>query len=244
MSIFRNLFFAFALLAVSGCAPTIPVTGSLDNSVKTLPTAHILTQQPTLTVQPSLTPSPPPTTVPFTPFKAVTQSDYVNVRTNPGILFGVSMNVPSNTAFTVLGKTPGGDWIYVLTPSNTNGWISAKLLKGDQDLSSAPTLHPDNVQLISGRVADGKGIFISGITFAITQGAVHIEVMTGQDGSFYMYLPTGSSGEWTISYTGIDCSSNLMDAKCNCKSEICGAVNPPNISIQVPESKPLEFLWK
>ena len=243
MSIFRNLFFIFALLAVSGCSPSTPANVGPTNPAETA-TPTPVPADLTPTVQPSDTPLPLPTATAFVPFKAIAIVDYVNVRANPGLLFAVNMNVPKNTVFSVLGKTSGNDWINVQTPSNTNGWVYAKLLKGEQDLSSAPVIKPDHVQLITGRVADEKGNLISGINFAVFQGTVRNEVVTGPDGTFYIYMPPTSSGDWVVSYTGIDCSSNLMDAKCNCKAAVCGAVNPPNVHIQVPESKPLDFLWK
>jgi SH3-like domain-containing protein len=247
MTIIRNLFFIFWMLVASACTGSIPVTGASNTAVgeqstPTLPPAEL----PTVTLQPTstATPLPHPTITPFVSFNAVTLADYVNVRTNPGLLFAVNMNVPKGTVFTVLGKTPGGGWIYVQTLAKTNGWVYAKLLKGDQDLSLAPLMHPDQVQIITGRVVDEKGAAVSGINFAIVQGSVRNEVMTDADGTFYIYLPTSASGEWAISYIGIDCSSSLMDAKCNCKADICGAVNPPNLRIQVPENKPFEFIWK
>jgi uncharacterized protein YgiM (DUF1202 family) len=245
MTIIRNLFFVLWVLAVSACSPEIPVTGASNLPATETPTPAVLpTQLPAVTAQPTSTPLPVPTIPPFIPFKAHALSDFVNVRTNPGLLFDVNLNVAKDTIFTVLGKAPGGAWIFVQTPAKTNGWVYAKLLKGDQELSSAPLVHPDQVQMISGRVLDVNGAPISGINFAIIQGAVRNEVMTDSDGVFYVYLPSSASGEWAISYTGIDCSSSLMDAKCNCKADVCGAVNPPNLNIQVPESKPLDFLWK
>jgi SH3-like domain-containing protein len=245
MMIIRNLFLVFCLLALSACSPAIPITGGPDTAsvVTKTPTASS-PQAPTATTQPTSTSIPLPTATPFVPFKAVTLSDYVNVRANPGLLFAVNMNVPKDTAFTVLGKAPGGQWIYVQTPVKTNGWVFASLLKGDQDLSLAPLAHPDQVQMISGRVVDSKSSPVSGINFTILQGTVRNDVMTDADGSFFVYLPLSASGEWTLSYTGIDCSSNLMDAKCNCKADVCGAANPANLNIQLPESKPLDFIWK
>ena len=246
MSILRNLFFAFALLALPGCTPGITATGTPVSAVLVTTSTSAPPQQPASTPQPgpTSTPLPPPTATPFVPFKAAARVDYVNVRANPGLLFDVKTNVPRGTQFTVLGKAPGDEWINILTPDNISGWVYAQLLKSDQQLASAPLIHPEKVQLISGRVVDSKGNLINGITFAISQGSIRNGVMTDSNGVFYVYLPPASSGEWTVSYTGIDCTSNLMDAKCNCKAEVCGSANPPNISIQVPVSKPLDFLWK
>ena len=245
MTIIRNLFLVLCALAVSACSPSIPITGASNTvSIETSTPVSTPTELPTSTLQPSATPIPAPTVAPFVPFKALTTANFVNVRTSPGLLFSVSMNVPKDTVFTVMGRAPGGQWIFVLTPAGTKGWVFAKLLKGDQSLSSAPVIPPDQVQMITGRVTDGKGSSISGINFTVIQGTVRNEVMTDADGAFYVYLPSAASGEWAVSYTGIDCSSSLMDTKCNCKADICGAVSPPNVNIQVPSSKPIDFIWK
>jgi len=237
----------FVLISASACtAPVIPATGGNGATVATLTPTPVSPHQSTLvpTIQSSPTTQPQPTITPFIPFKAVTQLDYVNVRDNPGLFFGVNMNVSKGTVFTVLGKAPGNEWVYIQTPANTNGWVYAKLLKGDQDLATALTVHPNNVQYITGQVVDEKGSPVSGINFSIVQGENSETIMTAPDGSFYAYLPPSSSGQWTISYTGMDCSSNLMDNKCNCKADICGAANPPVVNIQVPNNRALTFTWK
>ena len=78
--------------------------------------------------------------------------DNFNVRTNPGYLFPVLLMVQQGTELTVYGQAPGGEWIYVKTPSGAFGWVFAKLIFDEPRLSQAPVRDPEKVQT-------GKRIF-------------------------------------------------------------------------------------
>ena len=94
-----------------------------------------------------------PTPGEFVPFTAAAAVNGMNVRANPGYLFPALNNVAKGTSFQVLGKAPGGEWIYVRTGETRTGWVFAQLLDaGDHDLQSAPIIQPKDVQVIRGRV--------------------------------------------------------------------------------------------
>jgi uncharacterized protein YraI len=95
----------------------------------------------------------------------------MNVRTNPGYLFPASRNVAKGTSFQVLGKAPGGEWIFVRIGETSTGWVFAQLLDpGEHDLQSAPVVEVKDAQVFRGKVIDAAGAPVSGIQFAITQG--------------------------------------------------------------------------
>ncbi len=244
--IWRSGFLLF-LLALTGCS----VIAQFQSTPTPAPT-----ETPTLTPTSAFTatPSPEPTATltptatPFVPFQASVWADNVNVRQNPGYLFKVLGVVPKDTAFTVLGKSPGGEWIQVRTQNDTLGWVFAKLMQADLDLQLAPVVEPKDVLTITGKVQDQQGEPVSGIGFAIVQGvgdnAPRTDAATNEFGMFYAFLPSASSGSWYVSYTSIACTSNKMDADCNCIGGVCGSPEPLTKLVTLPQDEMLVYLWK
>jgi uncharacterized protein YgiM (DUF1202 family) len=186
----------------------------------------------------------PPSPTPFAPFEALVWVDNVNLRTNPGKLFLVILSLEKDTPLQVLGKSPGGEWIFVKTQDNTNGWIFAQLLQSVVDLQEAPLLQPLDVQEVRGLVADAASRPVSGIQFAITQGGNRTDAMTDDSGGFFAYMPLTAAGTWTVSYAAIACTSNTMDADCNCKGGFCGSVDPVMQTLTLPQTEMLKFSWR
>lgn len=235
------------LLALAGCGLISPAAAPTE-----IPPTATEFQPPTQVVPlPSATPTlePTPSPVPFTPFGAMTTVDYVNLRSNPGYLFSVLKTVNKGTSLTVLGKSPGEDWIYLQTPDQTRGWIlRALLVSPGHDFLAPPVVQPENVLMVSGRLVDTTGTPVNGIQFAISQGQgdslTRTDALTNIRGEFYAFFPTDLEGEWEIAYTAISCSSRVMDAKCNCVNNICGTVNPAETKITLPQAELLTFTWQ
>jgi len=183
---------------------------------------------------------------PYIPYSVTTSADNVNLRTGPGTLFPVSRLLDNGTRLQVVGHAPGGQWLYVLTDSNIYGWVLASLVKGN--LGSSPLVTPGNVQVIKGKVLDLSGVPVSGIGFALTQGtgpkAPRSDATTDGTGLFYVYLPLSAFGQWQISFVAIACTSNTMDANCNCVGGICGRSDPDSQPITLPYNGILQFTWK
>jgi hypothetical protein len=240
-----HLALVMLALAVSGCsilgAKQAPTPTFAPTSPPALPPAPTQTLAP-----PTATPLPSPT--PFTPFDAATWVGKVNVRSNPGYLFDVITNVDTGTKFLVLGKSPGGEWIYVQVTPDSKGWVFARLLKSDQDMQLAPVVQPEDVQVIKGRVVDERGEPISGLQFSLIQGAgdtaLRNDAITNASGEFFSFFPTKAAGIWAVSYAGITCTSNMMDENCKCKNGICGMVSPFAVNVTLPQTDLLSFSWK
>lgn len=246
--------FLLTMMLVSGCtrtlsAPTTQPTAVLPVStsvplVVMVPTP-LSTEAPTLS--PSLEPTVSPTAGPFVPFEATAMVNALKVRTNPGYLFPALGVLPENTALTVLGRAPGGEWIYIQTPDGAKGWVFAQLLVTDRDLKTAPIVEPDGVQEIRGKVSDASGNPISGVQYAITQNgdaSLRNDAMTDETGEFIAFMPLTANGTWNVGYVAIACTSNTMDAKCNCKGGRCATSDPQAQTVTLPQQKPLEFIWK
>jgi SH3-like domain-containing protein len=197
-------------------------------------------------------PTPQPTTTlergSFIPYFVATSADNVNLRTQPGTLFPVSRLLAKGTRLQVLGHAPGGEWLYVQTDSHIYGWVLFWLVNGGQDSGPTPLVEPQNVQLVTGRVVDVSGVPISGIGFAITQGtgptAARGDATSDVAGQFYAYLPMSASGQWFVTFVSVSCTSNTMDAKCNCIGGVCGRSDPDRVAIMLPIESPLQFIWK
>ncbi len=245
MSMKRVLPFLILLLVLSGCALFAP-----EPSPTPIPTS---TAQPTTPpVIPSSTPEPSPTftpsPTPFTPFEAHPAVDYTNLRSNPGYLFAVITMINKDVAFTVLGRSPGGEWMYVETAKGDKGWVFAQLVATDQDLQTAPVMQPQGVKLITGKVTSPQGEPVSGVQYAITQAigskTQRTDAMTDAEGIFYAFMPDTAAGIWNVAYTAIACKSNTMDADCNCIGGVCGTSDPLWVNVTLPQGELLLFTWK
>lgn len=199
-------------------------------------------------VGPAALPSPTPFLGTFTPYYLVTTVENGNLRTEPGTTFPVSRVMAKGTRLLVNGHAPGGEWIYVRTDSFVYGWVLGWLLEGWPNIGATPLVQPQNVQLITGTVVDLANVPISGIGFAVTQGSgpntPRTDAMTDDSGRFYAYLPLAAKGQWMVSYTAVACTSNTMDANCNCIG-YCGKAQPESVMISLPyRGGDLNFSWK
>ncbi len=235
------------LLALNACsrpAPETPV--SLPTLTATPPPAPLPTAAGTATFTPTpfITLSP----TPYVPFHATAMVDNLRLRTNPGYLFPALLMMQKDTSLLVLGQAPGGEWISVQTPTDEKGWVFAQLLVSEQPLNFIPFIQPENVQWLKGHVADANNQPVTGIQFAITQGeganALRNDAVTDANGNFYAFMPINTTGEWYISYVAISCTSNLMDANCNYKPGIGTQPEPAGVTITLPYTGILTFVWK
>ena len=248
----------FLLILVAACIPneTLPREDKLATIVAKTLTAHpTFTRVPTFTAQSSSTATA--TNIPADASSAVTTASgtvyahtivqNANLRTQPGTLFPVSRVMPQGTRLQVLGLSPGKEWVYVLNDEGINGWVGIHIVE-DFPTGQFPTVEPEDVQRITGRVSDENGLSVSGIGYAVEQkngfNTLRTDAVTDATGTFYAYLPQSASGVWTVSHVSISCTSNTMDADCNCLNNVCGTSYPLSASINLPVNEPLTFIWK
>jgi hypothetical protein len=224
------------------------------------PTAIVLTDSP-LPATPTPPPSAPtvtstatatvaPTGTPYAAFDIVTGVENANLRSNPGYLFPVLRVLPLGSVLTVLGRSPGAEWMLVQTEEGVEGWLFAILLESSEDLRNAPVVMPQNAQLIRGRVLDSKGTPMRGIGFSVVQGsdpkAPTNPVVTDPFGEFFCYLPMTAGGSWRVGFNAISCVSNVWgDDQCSgYKEGYRGVVEPEFLDVLLPHSDWLLFTWK
>jgi hypothetical protein len=228
-------------------AASVPLPSDTSVPATEKPSATI---EPTATLEPSLTPTntevPSPTA--FTAFTARVWANNVNLRTNPGYLFSVSRVLEEGAEFSVMGKSPGGEWLFVKRPDNVTGWVYTILVESDHDLKAIPVIQPTGVQTVTGRLLTTSGEPINGVKFAITQGsgtnAPRNDAVTDSDGLFIAFMPSGASGEWMVSFTSISCTSIVYDPDCNNRPEYAGTVVPESQMITLPYTGELAFTWQ
>ncbi len=251
-----KLLLSFGLMIILLTACNLPAS-TPTAEIAVPPTLEINTQVPvvvvaTATSAPTMSPTetvlPSPTPTEFAPFTVKVSVNNFNVRTNPGYLFPVLLMVQEGTELTVYGQAPGGEWIYVKTPSGVYGWVFAKLIFNEPRLSQAPIREPEKVQLVNGFLKDVQGNPISGFQFALVQGsgnnAPRNDAMTDENGEFFAFMPTSSSGVWTVSYVAYACTSNVVDADCNFLPGQSKTPDPLIVDITLPINEPLQFIFQ
>lgn len=174
-------------------------------------------------------------------------TDHLNIRSNPGLLFDVVRSASQGTEFQILGKAPGGEWFLVQQADGAQGWVFGMLLDTDLDLQAVPVIMPANVVVLEGRIMNESGQPVSGIQFAFVQEeygkVLRNDGNSDENGVFLVFMPPNISGNWVVSYTAISCTSNTMDANCNCLNGTCGTVSPSVKTITLPQVEPVLFSW-
>lgn len=208
---------------------------------------------PTETAPPS-TPEPAPVIEgfpsPYVPFYGVTQVDNLVLRASPGPLFEAKTTLPNASRLLVLGRAPGGEWLFVQTPLERTGWVFGQFVASEGDLNTVPFVQPADLLVVRGRVLDGNGEPVTGIQFAVVQdkpgSPPRTDAVTDATGTFYAFLPANTTGTWAVSFTAIACTSNVMDKDCKCLGGVCGGPTPAGISITLPleQKEPLVFSWQ
>lgn len=250
----------FVLVFVAGCSnlptlppmPTLPISAPPSaTSAPTFPSiaTTLPTQAPpdSATALPTNQPgqsTPAVISTPYTPFTAQPSVAGLNLRVQPGHLSEIIRMLEQDVMLTVLGQTPGGEWILVQNSEGISGWVFRYLLTSTSDLNACPLIIPEGVQVVRGQLTDQAGQPISGVQFAVEQGKQRSDGITDTSGIFYVFLPPSASGEWVASYAAINCSSPLMDTDCNCLPGRCNGPDPVSINFSLPNEGTLTFTWK
>jgi hypothetical protein len=252
------VFSILAILVLSGCTLFSPIETPTQIPLQDQPATDLppatptpaASETPAETSTPTETPVPPatPSPAPFVPFEATIIVDNVNLRSNPGYLFSVLRILHVNDTVLVLGKSLGNEWFLVQMNNFVTGWVFHQLVETAGNIDLLPIYQPSNTQLITGRVVNEQGTPISGLQFAFVQGTGASEqrndAMTNADGIFYAFMPSNYSGEWTVSYVAIACTSNVMDSDCNEIPGMGTTVDPVSAQVTLPYSQELNFTWK
>lgn len=230
-----------SLFAAPSPTPTFPPTSTatmmLPSPTEMPPTQALPTATPTAT--PMVLPTP------ITPLTAQAWVDNIVLRSGPGKLFENLKLYKENTTFTVLGMAPGGQWYFVVGPDNLAGWMSMQFLTLQGNAADLPYLAVPNADVIKGHVTadDGTpatriGVSISPVGMDLPAGPDATE--TDSTGTFYLYVPKGTSGEYNVGPSGYSPESNLVVGKDNLPYTF---PNPIQVNLPLDASINLEFVF-
>lgn len=246
----KCMVFLITLSLCAGCASPQPVSTSVplptqveaeEASATPAPTDPLVTQTPAIIIA---------TAPVYVPFIIRNTVENTVLRAGPGALFTAKTALAANTELVAMGIAPGREWVFVVTPIDSTGWIFAGLLEASPQLETAPLIQPADLQVVRGRVRDINGAPVDGIQYAVIEGEggtgspPRIDAVTDSDGIFYAFLPLTAAGTWTVSLTGVVCTSSQMGPDCQCPSEGCGTSVPVSTTVTLPSEEILEFTWE
>ncbi|MCJ7624142.1 MAG: SH3 domain-containing protein [Anaerolineaceae bacterium] len=245
------LIMIVAVLLV-GCGPTEtpqPAPTTVPPSATPLPPTATNTASP---VPPTDAPPQPTATLtstatphPISTMSALVSVASLNLRSGPSTMYQVQSAYPEDTAAIVLGKAPGDEWVFVEMPDGETGWMSVQLLDLDGDVAYLPVEEITDSQVISGRVIDSSAEPVNGVNVAVLKRLVDATLRTdaysGEDGTFYAYIPLDSTGNWEAQIVGVRCDSRIVDDNCNIDGHI---VYSSRILFEPTLFSPLVFMYE
>jgi hypothetical protein len=215
-----TMFFLVSLMviALTGCTlftaqqptPTEPA-----GFIVMVPTSSIPETPPTFTPQPTVATLP----TPIDPIQGSAGVDGLALRKGPGKLFDIMNTYAEGTTFTVLGMAPGGQWYLVIMPNSYSGWMFAEFVSLQGESANLPTFSVSDALVISGRVTTPDGTPASGIGVALSPANMDLAAgpeaaMTDATGTYYLYVPEGTSGNFSLGPNSFSCESNLAVGRC------------------------------
>jgi serine/threonine protein kinase len=87
----------------------------------------------TFTALPTLTETP-------VRYEVSVSSDYANIRSGPGTVYGVVASKPRDTALIAIGRNEAGNWLVIQLDPDTIGWISNVTIMTDYDPMLLPVV--------------------------------------------------------------------------------------------------------
>ncbi len=238
--VFSGLCFLLAAVFLAACSGS-----SFQSSTPTATYPALITTEPvfpTNTPLPTNTPTPRPTPTPYQPIEGRIVFDNLMLRKGPGFLFGVIDTYPIDQAVHLLGRAPGNNWLYVLTLDNLTGWMKVEGIELNGNIYDAPEVTPDGAVIVHGRVFAPNGSPASEIGLMVNPVGAgtdtsHQDVgVSDVTGRFYIYLPAGTSGDWTLVANAWGCKGSNVDQNCNLYGKF-----PPEQVITLPQAADSEI---
>ncbi len=244
------LVIAFLSAACASTPTPTKLPAEATSPAESTPTSPLPSEPTAISTTLAAEPTVAPIQTPYTPFTITNTVENAVLRAGPGALFTAKTTLAPNIQLTVMGISPGREWVFVVTPFDTTGWIFAGLLEAKPELATVPLVQPADVQLVRGQVLGPDRHPIKGIQFALIEGVgaagspPRTDAVTDEHGIFYAFLPTTAAGTWTVSFTAVACTSTLMDANCQCIGGDCGKADPEITTITLPVADMVTFGWK
>jgi uncharacterized protein YraI len=247
----RQLFFiVLAILVFTGCrlispqstTPTFPPTAVPSTP---LPTPSIEITQ-TVSILPTSTSQllPTRTSTPYFPIQGTITVQNFKLRSGPGFLFDTVGLYDEADVVQVYGRSQGDGWYFVSTSDQRSGWMKADYITLSGEVGDVPLIGYSDADMITGHVRNTSGQPMTDIGVAISSNDPNSttaldNAFTDGTGSFYLYLPTTLSGDYTIGVNAYGCQSNSVDTQCN---SLYGIPPAQPISLPHPPDITIEFV--
>lgn len=239
--------FVCCLLLAACTTPTSqPAATQVPSSTQVPPTE---TQIPVEIQEPTLTPIVTEAVIQndiIQTFPAKVSVQVINLRSGPGTAHDVLGKYAKDAPVAVLGKALGDGWLLVETPAGQIGWMNAEYITMDNTpIVSLPVITVTYSVMVHGRVTKSDGSPVNSVTIAVYQQAIAIELRsddaTDMNGEFYVFLPNGSQGRFSVDIVGVGCDSSIVDAEC----KYAGKFDANGIAeITLPSSESVNFVYR
>ncbi|NDJ77973.1 MAG: SH3 domain-containing protein, partial [Chloroflexi bacterium] len=137
---------------------------------------------------------------------ATVNTGALNVRSGPGVGYGVQTSIPRGTAATLLARNADTSWVQIQLSSGLFGWVNARYLATTYPLyslpigsGSQPVQATATVTSYALNIRSGPGISYTRVT-AVYRGTGLILLARNSDASWVrVTLPDGSYPGWVNS---------------------------------------------
>ena len=228
------------ILLLQSCNP------NADSSTPIPPEPQVMLS--TATSEATATKSPPtalPTATTVSRLNGQVAVVSINLREGPGTVHNILGDYPNGAGIIILSQTPDGEWVKVETNDNQVGWMSRQFVKIDGEWHALT--HEERVEdiVVTGQVVNNAGIPINDITIACVQTLNGVDqrtdTRTNEVGIFKAYLPSKSSGIWSVAVVGVGCDSWISTEDC----DYAGYFDDYGQTlVELPQEEPVIFIYQ
>ncbi|KAA3648836.1 MAG: hypothetical protein DWQ07_01165 [Chloroflexi bacterium] len=231
---------SFILVACGASAPEATATNEPTRTLPATFTPIVITA----TLAETNTPGPTNTPQPAQSIEAVIDAVALNLRSGPGTVHAIVGALVEDDTVTAEGRAPGNEWVKVRTSEDQIGWLSLDFIRRSGEVEDLALLDISESFVVQGVVVDNSGAPVDNISIALIQdgadGPLRTDTTSGEDGSFFAYLPPESFGNWAVQIVGAGCDSRIMNADCQMVDYF--SVNNTEL-ITLPPPDELVFLY-
>ena len=216
--------------------PTAPPAPSPSPTLTAVPTQTLI-PTPTLTLTPTLTPENPG--IPG----RVTGGD-VNLRAGPSRLFPILQTLPYRADLSVLSAAPGREWLQVRSVEGVTGWMKAQYVQMDLAMEAVALAEiPADWITLKGSLKDSSGRpVVSAYVVLYDRLGRSADTRSWEDSYFYLYLPQGSEGTWTLAVLRPTCSWASTNPTCRGAGYFVD--NPRAVEISGDQAQSVEVIYQ
>lgn len=161
------------------------------------------------------TPPPVEPTQPIYQATAIVITGALNVRSGPGISYGVATIVRSGEQVFILARNSTGSWMKVRTSTNVEGWVNASLVSTSVPVQDLPVVDgsPPEASVVvivsAANVRTGPGGQYDVI--AILYQSQAVSLIGRSSGSNWLYVRLGNGQEGWIKTTSVQANVPIAD---------------------------------